>query len=112
MNIYVDDLRKCPNLFLIARNYKEAINLILKHKHEIDILSLDHDLSDIHDNKEFTGYDVCLFLCENKISPKNIYIHTDNVVGRDNMFSLLQGAKRRGLITSNIYKYPFVKNRM
>lgn len=28
INLYVDDLRKCPNGFMVARNYKEAITYL------------------------------------------------------------------------------------
>lgn len=110
MKIYVDDLRVIPNDFRGARDYNEAIRLIEKHKDEIDILSLDHDIMSYDGNgKELTGYDICLYLCENEISPSKIYIHTDNAVG-DNMVSVLEGAKRRGFITSEIYRYGIVPN--
>ncbi|WP_328161818.1 cyclic-phosphate processing receiver domain-containing protein [Cytobacillus praedii] len=38
INLYVDDLRDCPNGFTIARNMKEAIHYIVNFK--IHILSL------------------------------------------------------------------------
>ena len=42
INLYVDDIRRCPDGFVVARNYDEAIELI--QNNEINILSLDHDL--------------------------------------------------------------------
>ena len=44
MNIYLDDLRDCPEGFTIARTMDEAITLF--EQHEVDILSLDHDLGE------------------------------------------------------------------
>lgn len=112
MNVYVDDLRIIPSGFRGARDYDEAIRLIENYKVDIDILSLDHDIMSYDDNgKEKTGYDICLYLCENGISPNKIYVHTDNAVGRDNMVSVLEGAKRRGFIKSEIYRYGIVPNK-
>lgn len=38
------------------------------------------------------------------------FIHTDNVVGRDNMYETLLGAQRRGFIDKNIkiYRYGYI----
>ncbi|HWO97590.1 MAG TPA: cyclic-phosphate processing receiver domain-containing protein, partial [Bacillus sp. (in: firmicutes)] len=38
INLYVDDLRDCPNGFVIARTVEEAINYLENHK--VNILSL------------------------------------------------------------------------
>lgn len=111
VNLYLDDLRVCPNNFLLARTYEEAIQIINKNK--INILSLDHDLGeDINGNLLKTGYDLVKYICENNIDINYIYIHTDNVVGRENMYQTLLGAKRRGFIKDNcvVLNYPFVPN--
>jgi len=42
--LYVDDLRDCPEGFVVARNMEEAIECLIKY--EVDILSLDHDLGE------------------------------------------------------------------
>lgn len=56
MNVYVDDLRDCPEGFTIARTFEEAVTLL--EQHEVDILSLDHDLGeDAEGNLLPTGYD-------------------------------------------------------
>nr|WP_242865068.1 cyclic-phosphate processing receiver domain-containing protein [Clostridium botulinum] len=47
INLYVDDIRRCPDGFVVARNYDEAIQLLKTSA--INILSLDHDLG-IDDN--------------------------------------------------------------
>lgn len=112
INVYVDDLRICPEGFTIARTYEEAIQLLINNN--VDILSLDHDLGeDETGNLRKTGYDLVKYICENNIKVNKIYLHTDNVVGKENMFETLESCKRRGFIDGSIkvYKYPIVPNR-
>ncbi|MEK4081572.1 cyclic-phosphate processing receiver domain-containing protein [Solibacillus sp. FSL K6-1126] len=112
INLYVDDLRDCPNGFVVARTFQEAIHLI--ENHEVEILSLDHDLGeDLHGNLLPTGYDLVKYICEKGLRANKIYIHTDNPVGRENMYQTLHGAKRRGFIDSDIeiYHYPITENK-
>ena len=40
------------------------------------------------------GYDIVKYICENGINPRKIYIHTDNVVCRDDMYYTLIGGQR------------------
>ena len=110
INLYVDDIRRCPDGFVVARNYDEAIELL--NNNTINILSLDHDLGIDERGVEKNGYDIVKYICEHGISPKKIYIHTDNVVGRDNMYCTLIGARNRGFIESgtDIYRHGYVKN--
>ena len=111
INLYVDDLRDCPNGFVVARTFQEAIHLL--ENHEVDMLSLDHDLGeDLQGNLLPTGYDLVKYICEKGLRANKIYLHTDNPVGRENMYQTLQGARRRGFIDSDIeiYHYPITKN--
>lgn len=113
INLYLDDLRDIPDGFIGARTIEDAIELIGKNK--VHILSLDHDLG-MNDKGELnkTGYDLVKWICEKGIKPANkIYIHTDNIVGKENMYETLKAAQRRGFIDKNIeiYPYPLVKNR-
>ncbi|MFT8351138.1 cyclic-phosphate processing receiver domain-containing protein [Clostridium saccharoperbutylacetonicum] len=112
VNLYVDDLRKCPDGFIVARSYYEAIGALKTYK--INILSLDHDLGLDEDGSEKNGYDIVKYMCENGISPKKIYIHTDNVVGRNNTYHTLLGARERGFIEESveIYNYGYTENRI
>ncbi|MBN1079352.1 cyclic-phosphate processing receiver domain-containing protein [Clostridium botulinum] len=112
INLYVDDIRLCPDGFIVARNYDQAIKLL--NSNTINILSLDHDLGIDEHGVEKNGYDIVKYICEHGISPKKIYIHTDNVVGRDNMYYTLIGARNRGFIDSDteIYRYEYVKNKI
>lgn len=112
INVYLDDLRLCPEGFVIARTYEAAVELLENNK--IGILSLDHDLGEDADgNLLKTGYDLVKYICENDCDIEKIYIHTDNAVGRENMLETLKGAIRRGFITREIelFRYPLVPNR-
>ena len=91
INLYLDDLRPCPERFILAKNALECRLLLLSN--DVNILSLDHDLSETE-----TGYDLCKWLVEagqynQNIYPKQIFLHTANGVGRDNMFKLLERYK-------------------
>lgn len=112
INLYVDDIRRCPDGFVVARHYDEAIELL--NNNTINILSLDHDLGIDEYGVEKNGYDIVKYICEHGISPKKIYIHTDNVVGRDNMYYTLIGARSRGFIDSSteIYRHGYVGNKI
>lgn len=112
INLYVDDLRDCPNGFQIARTVEEAKYYL--ENFEVAILSLDHDLGIDEQGKLLsTGYDLVKYICEEGLSVEKIYIHTDNSVGRDNMYQTLLGAQRRGFIDSGIkiYNYQITPNK-
>lgn len=112
INLYVDDLRDCPNGYTIARNIKEAIQYLENYK--VHILSLDHDLGEDNDGNLLpTGYDLVKYICEKRLRADKIYLHTDNGVGRDNMFHTLKAAQRRGFIDSDIeiYHYSITPNK-
>lgn len=82
MKLFLDDLRNVPNGYIVARTYEECVSLLENNK--IETISLDHDLG-----TKKTGYDVCLWLIEHKIYPKEILIHSANPVGQKNMIQLL-----------------------
>lgn len=111
MNIYLDDLRKCPEGFVLARTVEEAI--VLLRENDVDILTLDHDLGeDECGNLLPTGYDLVKYMCENGLFAKKIYMHTSNPVGRDNMVSTLRAAQKRGFIPEfvEVFHYSITKN--
>lgn len=112
INLYVDDLRDCPPGFTIARTVEEAKHYIINY--HIQILSLDHDLGeDENGNLLQTGYDLVKYFCANGLRADKIYIHTDNGVGRENMFHTLKAAQRRGFIDDDIqiYHYSITRNK-
>jgi len=111
INLYLDDLRDCPQGFVVARNIEDAIRILKEY--EVDILTLDHDLGeDENGNLLPSGYDLVKYMCENGLRANKIYMHTDNSVGRENMYQTLLGAQRRGFIDEDIeiYYYPITKN--
>jgi len=82
--IYLDDERTPKKEFdIIVRNYEDCIKSIKSN--EVYLLSLDHDLGRVK-----TGYDVALWLVENNIEIPNINIHSMNVVGSQNIRSLIR----------------------
>jgi hypothetical protein len=91
INLYLDDLRSCPEGFTEARDYLQCINLLLNNR--IYIMSFDHDLGE-----EKTGYDIAKYIVEQGIDnpdfwPREIYIHTSNPVGRSNIYQLFERYK-------------------
>lgn len=112
INLYVDDLRDCPEGYTIARTVEQALHYLRNEK--INILSLDHDLGeDSQQNLLSTGYDLVKIICEEGLRVNKIYLHTDNPVGRQNMYETLKGAQRRGFIDSDIeiYHYSITENK-
>lgn len=60
-----------------------------------------------------TGYDFVKWFCEEGLFVEQLYLHTDNIVGKDNMYSLLKAAQKRGFISPEIevYARPFTPNK-
>lgn len=112
INLYVDDLRDCPEGFEVARTVEEAVKILESGR--VKILSLDHDLGeDEHGNLLPTGYDLVKYFCQHGLKAEKIYIHTDNGVGRENMYQTLLAARRRGFIDDSIeiYRYSITVNK-
>ena len=95
MQIYVDDIRNPPdNSWIVVRSYGEAIALIDTHWGNIQAISLDHDLGEVK-----TGYDiVCHMELKARQEPDNfppeVYFHTANPVGWQNMKRVLDSIHR------------------
>jgi len=112
INLYLDDLRDCLENFILVKNIEEAKYYL--ENYQIGILSLDHDLGiDSQGNLLPTGYDLVKYICENGLRADKIYIHTDNSVGRENMYQTLLGSQKRGFIDDDIliYNYPLTPNK-
>lgn len=106
INLYLDDIRPCPENFVPAKNIEEAKEIMKTHK--VAIFSLDHDLGqDEEGNILPTGYDFVKYLCETDLETcKAIFLHTDNPVGKENMRQYLRNAKKHGVIPEGIEVYP------
>jgi hypothetical protein len=95
IHLFLDDLRPCPKGFVLARNAEECI--LLLQECDVDILSLDHNLG----WGSPTGYDVAKWIVREQKYPRQIYLHTSNPVGRQNMFQLLYHYKPEGVRVHN-----------
>lgn len=84
IHVYLDDWRRCPDRFVLARNMEECL-LLLKEE-RIGILSLDHDLGP----DEPTGTDLVLEMVRRGLYPQEeIYLHTSCPEGRQRMYQQL-----------------------
>ena len=83
MKLFVDDIRKPPKGWDLAKNFTEAISMLTVNFY--DELSLDHDLGDIINGREYTGYDILNWLewraSINAYVPKKIHVHSANPAG-------------------------------
>ena len=113
INLFLDDDRRFPIGFIVARHMEDAISYF--ERYTINILSLDHDLGK---NKQGdilpTGYDFVKYFCEHQLHANEIYIHTDNGRGREDMYQTLLAAQKRGFIdeTTKIYHHGISHHRL
>ncbi len=112
INVYLDDLRDCPDGFVVARTVEAAIELF--NNHQVHILSLDNDMGTREDGTLcLAGSDLVNHICEHGLRADIIYIHTDNPVERGYMHRGLLAAQHRGFIDEDIiiHPYPAVPNK-
>lgn len=77
MKIILDDRRYVPSNspYNVVRNYEDCVEMIRLFR-KIAFISLDYDLGESK-----TGYDVLVYMVENKIDVKHINIHSDHSLG-------------------------------
>lgn len=122
-NLFLDDIRQpnevanyChPSLasiyrkleWVIVRNYEQFVETV-REKGLPDIVSFDHDLSEIHYDpstwtesfryKEKTGYDCAKwfgeYIVDNKLKIPDILIHSQNPVGKENITCYFSNFKK------------------
>lgn len=95
IHIYLDDWRRRPDGFVLARNMDECLALL--ESDEVDILSLDHDLGP----GEPTGTELVKEMVRRKLYAKRIYLHTSSALGRQRMHELLYSNKPEGVVLHN-----------
>lgn len=83
IHVYLDDWRRCPDGFVLAKNAEECL-LLLEHE-KVDMLSLDHDLG----HREATGTDLVKEMVRRSLYAKRIYLHTSSLSGRQRMYEML-----------------------
>ncbi|WP_442604057.1 cyclic-phosphate processing receiver domain-containing protein [Paenibacillus sp. KN14-4R] len=87
IHVYLDDARRCPKGFVLARNAAECI--LLLQSSEVDILSLDYDLGWDQPN----GGEVVRWIVAAGKFPSRIYLHTSSHIGKTKMYEELYAAK-------------------
>jgi len=96
IHVYLDDYRRCPEGFVLARNAEECL-LLLEHE-QVGILSLDHDLGE----DERTGTELVREMVVRGLYPQTaIYLHTSSMIGRKRMFEMLYANKPEHVELSN-----------
>lgn len=83
IHVYLDDYRRCPKGFVLARTAEEC--KLLLDSEEIGILSLDFDLG----WGEPTGLEVARHIAETGKYPRQIYMHSSSAQGRMQMYAML-----------------------
>jgi hypothetical protein len=94
VNIFMDDLRPCYKGWLLARTTSECLELLEKHKGNVHILSLDHDMTE-NDND---GYWLVKEIVNRGLYADKVFFHTANPVGRENMYHYLKNAIKYGVV--------------
>ena len=93
MKIWVDDVRPMPDGFdFWAKTYQEAIEIIQTWKLNnwiIDAVSLDNDLGE--DSLE--GRKIVLWFAENDYWPREVAVHSANVVAHEYMLGMISRYK-------------------
>lgn len=92
IHLYMDDLRRCPKGFVLARTGEECLELL--REMEVDILSLDHDMGP----DGMTGTEVAAAMVREGLYAKEIYLHTSSIHGKNSMYELLYPNKPEGVV--------------
>lgn len=84
MKLFLDDIRTPEYVYqeddwVVARSYEEAVQILSNG--DCTAISLDHDLN----NDNFTGYDLAKWLTENNAWPAQVFIHSQNPIGAENI---------------------------
>jgi len=70
----------------LVKSYSECIKLL--DVRNVKAISLDHDLG-----SKKSVYDVAMYIVKNNIYPRQIYIHSANTVGAQNIYQLINRYK-------------------
>ncbi|GAA0379005.1 cyclic-phosphate processing receiver domain-containing protein [Paenibacillus motobuensis] len=95
IHVYMDDFRRCPKGFTLARSVEECIELL--RLTEVDILSLDHDMGP----DEKTGTEVAVAIAREGLYPREIYLHTSSMCGKKSMYEILYQNKPEHVVLHN-----------
>lgn len=96
IHLYLDDYRRCPKGFSLARSGEEC--LMMLRECEVDILSLDYELGF---DSNMCGGDVVAALIREGLYPREVYLHTSSLSGKQEMYQMLYEHKPAGMILHN-----------
>ncbi|WNS44988.1 cyclic-phosphate processing receiver domain-containing protein [Paenibacillus sp. MMS20-IR301] len=88
----MDDLRRRPAGFVLARTTEEC--LLLLRSGPVDILSLDYDMGP----EDFSGAEVAKRIVLEALFPREIYLHTSSPQGLQEMYGILYHALPAGTL--------------
>lgn len=83
IHVYMDDFRRCPQGFTLARTVEECLELL--RLTEVNILSLDYDMGP----DEPTGTEMAAAMVREGRFPREIYLHTSSIAGKKSMYEIL-----------------------
>ena len=97
IDLFLDDARRCPPGFTLAKNASECIMLL--DECEVRVLSLDYDLGwNMPD-----GMEVVRHIVTRRRYPLFIYLHTSSTEGRIKMYQALYANKPEHV---KLYNHP------
>jgi hypothetical protein len=87
--LYIDDVRPCPDGFILAKSSREAITIV-ELRGLPEYISFDHDLGEDDSSMVFLKW-----LSNYIDNPSfNYTVHSANPVGRDNIISFIESWKK------------------
>ena len=88
IKLYIDDVRTPQEDWTVIRKIPNAINFIIEHEDEIEVISLDHDAAQYTIN----GHDYVYILNWLEETGRNypIHIHSMNPYGAQRMRQIIQ----------------------
>ena len=98
MKLWVDDLRPAPPGYQWAKSVDEALYYLRNHNKinaitysffKIELLDLDHDAGD-YATSGGDYIEILNWMERHNINDIPIHLHTQNVVGRENMRAIIQ----------------------
>ena len=101
MNMFIDDERIAPYPWIHIYSGEDLIEALKNSTVTIDTLSMDHDLGSGIDGYE-TLKKIVYSYPEVLDKVMRIQFHTDNAVGRTNMYKLLKNAQRCHVISDRL----------
>lgn len=81
-----------------VKTYSDCILLMEIFKDDLKFVSLDYHLGE---DSPYSGYDVLVYMYENRIHPKHINIHSDHETGAEKMYKFAKEHFPNSHITRN-----------